>query len=221
MRRQVVPELLDADAGSAREVRDSLDDLQRINTLFGGVTSTAKMVRRVAQQTGSKNLSLLEVASGRGFVPQAANDWLACDGITLDISLLDRAPTHLPNNGVPTYVGDALALPFAENSFDLVSCSLFLHHLDRQQVATFVRQTLRVARKAVLISDLIRSRIHLTLTHLGLPLFRSPITWHDAPASVRAAYTPAEVRDMLANCGARRVDIESHYLYRMGVILWK
>jgi hypothetical protein len=29
------------------------------------------------------------------------------------------------------------------------------------------------------------------------------------------------VRAMLAGCGARRVEINSHYLYRMGVILWK
>jgi ubiquinone/menaquinone biosynthesis C-methylase UbiE len=221
MRRQVVPELLDADSGTAREVHDSLDDLQRINTLFGGVTSTAKMVRRVAQETGRKEFSLLEVASGRGFVPQAANDWLACDGITLDIRLLDRAATHLPKNGIPAYVGDALSLPFAENSFDLISCGLFLHHLESDQVIAFARETLRVARKAVLISDLVRTRLHLILAHISLPLYRSPITWHDALASIRAAYTPDEVHRMLTNSGARQVEIERYYLYRMGVILWK
>jgi ubiquinone/menaquinone biosynthesis C-methylase UbiE len=221
MRRVVVPELLDGDAGTPHQVRTSLDDLQRINTLFGGVTSTAKMVRHVSRETGAKKLSLLEVASGSGFVPKAANEWLASDGIQLEISLLDRARTHLPNNGVPTYVGDALALPFADNSFDLVSCGLFLHHLDAGQVATFARETLRVAHTAVLISDLVRSRLHLALAHISLPLYRSPITWHDALASIRAAYTPDEIRPMLANCGARRVEIERHYLYRMGIILWK
>ena len=93
--------------------------------------------------------------------------------------------------------------------------------LDPAQAVTFGRESLRVARKAMLISDLIRSRMHLVLTHIGLPLFRSPITWHDAPASVRAAYTRAEVGAMLADCGARKVEIKTHYLYRMGVILWK
>ena len=221
MRRRVVPELLDADQGTDREVRDSLRDLRHINSLFGGVTSTTAMVRKIAKATGEKHFSLLEVASGTGFVPHAAQDWLAGDGIALDISLLDRAPTHLPSNGVPTFVGDALALPFPDNSFDLISCGLFLHHLDPAQVLAFARESLRVARRAVLISDLIRSRTHLVLTHLGLPLFRSRITWHDAPASVRAAYTRPEVRTMLADCGARQIDIGTHYLYRMGVILWK
>jgi ubiquinone/menaquinone biosynthesis C-methylase UbiE len=205
MRRRVVPELLDADAGTEREVNDSLKDLQRINTLFGGVSSTTAMVRKVARES----------------VPRAAKRRLNGDGVNLDVSLLDRARTHLPSNGVPTFVGDALALPFSDDSFDLVSCGLFLHHLDPAQVLAFARESLRVAKRAVLISDLIRSRVHLILTRMGLPLFRSPITWHDAPASVRAAYTREEVRKMLADCGARKVEIGTHYFYRMGVILWK
>jgi hypothetical protein len=221
MRRKVVPEMLDADAGTEREVRDSINDLQRINTLFGGVSSTTAMVRKVARETGAKNLSLLEVASGAGFVPRATKKKLAGDGVSLEVSLLDRARSHLPSNSVPTFVGDALALPFPDNSFDMISCGLFLHHLDPVQVLSFARESLRVAKRALLISDLIRSRVHLVLTHIGLPLFRSPITWHDAPASVRAAYTRDEVRSLLADCGARRIEIGTHYLYRMGVILWK
>lgn len=221
MRRKVVPEWLDADQGSERDVRQSLTDLQRINKLFGGVSSTTAMVRKVARETGLSSLSLLEVASGAGFVPLSAEKRLRPEHIALQVTLLDRAETHLPRNGTTAIVGDALALPFDDNAFDLVSCGLFLHHLGPTQVLQFGRETLRVARKAVLISDLIRSRVHLVLTHIGLPLFHSPITWHDAPASVRAAYTRAEAREMLKDSGARKIEIGIHYLYRMGVILWK
>lgn len=220
MRRVVVDEWLDADKGSEQDVQRSLRDLQRINSLFGGVSSTAAMIREVAREAGTRSLSLLEVASGAGFVPRAAQNWLAGD-VELEVSLLDRAKSHLPANGIPTYVGDVLALPFPDNSFDLISCGLFLHHLDPENVKRFARESLRVARRAVLISDLIRSRLHLTLAQLSLPLYRSPITWHDAPASIRAAYTRNEVRVMLADCGARKVEIERHFFYRMGVILWK
>jgi hypothetical protein len=73
----------------------------------------------------------------------------------------------------------------------------------------------------VLINDLIRSRLHLLLVYLGLPLFRSRITWHDAPASVRRAYTCDEMRVLLADVGAREVQVSRHYLFRMGVLLWK
>ena len=72
-----------------------------------------------------------------------------------------------------------------------------------------------------LINDLVRSPLHLALVYAGLPLFRSRITWHDAPASVRRAYTRQEMRQMLQGLPAERVTISKHYLYRMGVLLWK
>jgi hypothetical protein len=85
----------------------------------------------------------------------------------------------------------------------------------------FARESLRVSRRAVVINDLIRSRLHLVLTYLGLPLFRSRITWHDAPASVRRAYTRTEMRQILQNVCNCRIEVSTHYLYRMGIVLWK
>ena len=74
---------------------------------------------------------------------------------------------------------------------------------------------------AVLINDLIRDPFHLALVYAGLPLYRSRVTRHDAPASVRQAYTVQEMRAMLAHTSAARVEIRRHYLFRMGVIAWK
>jgi len=63
--------------------------------------------------------------------------------------------------------------------------------------------------------------VHLALVYLGLPLFRSRITWHDAPASVRRAYTREEMQSMLADLPAKRIETTTHYFYRMGILLWK
>jgi len=59
------------------------------------------------------------------------------------------------------------------------------------------------------------------LVILGLPLFRSRITWHDAPASVRAAYTLKEMEALLSGMKARKLDVSRYFLYRMGAVLWK
>ena len=118
-------------------------------------------------------------------------------------------------------VADALNLPFPDSTFDLVSCSLFVHHLSPEQVTQFARESLRVCRQAVLVNDLVRSPLHLTLVYAGMPLYRSRLTWHDAPASVRQAYTIKEMRKFFQQSGAASVEIQRHYLYRMGVIAWK
>ena len=121
-------EILDSDECPAPERDISLRDLCRINRWFGGVGTTRSLIERVASVSGRSHFSVLEVASGFGEVPRVAASRLARNGITLDITDLDRLGSHL-RRGHRAVVADALALPFADNSFDLVTCSLFAHHL--------------------------------------------------------------------------------------------
>jgi len=220
MKRVAIPELLDTDSGSPAEIAASLSDLNRINRWFGGISTTTSMIRRVARKLGVLSLSMLEVAAGSGYVPERARQKLVHDGIELKVTLLDRAPSHLVN-GNRAIAGDVLALPFRDASFDLVGSVIFLHHLSPDQVIQSVNEALRVSRTAVLINDLVRHPMHLALVYAGLPLFRSRLTHHDAPASVRQAYSPAEIRDLLKRTKAAHVEIHRHYLFRMGVIVWK
>jgi ubiquinone/menaquinone biosynthesis C-methylase UbiE len=148
------------------------------------------------------------------------SDQLARRGFRLEVTLLDRAASHVGNGG-GSVVGDALALPFRDSSFDLVCSELFVHHLSPDQIVEFVREGLRVCRRALLINDLIRDPLHLALAYAGFPLYRSRLTRNDAPASVRQAYTLDEMQAMLRRAGVARMETSTHYLYRMGVIAWK
>jgi hypothetical protein len=155
-------------------------------------------------------------------VTSKARQELERSGIALQVMLLDRMAGHFGTaNGVPRLAGDALSLPFWENSFDLVSSNLFAHHLSPTELIGFVGESLRVCRRAVLINDLIRSRLHLGAVYAGFPLYRSRLTRNDAPASVRQAYTPDEMARILQDTPAARVEITRHYLFRMSVIVWK
>jgi hypothetical protein len=224
MQRVVTQEILDSPECPPREVEASLRDLSRINRWFGGVATTRKLIERVASATGRKHFSLLEVAAGFGEVPKIAAQHLARKGITLEVTHLDRMYSHLLP-GKRAVVADALALPFPDSSFDLVSSSLFAHHLEPAQLAGFAVEALRVSRCAVLINDLIRHPLHLALVYAGYPLMRSYVSRVDGVASVRRAYVPEEMRKILASAspiGSRQQpEISRHYLFRMGVIAWK
>jgi hypothetical protein len=263
MKRIPTLELLDTDAGTPAEIAGSLADLRMINRWFGGVATMVELTRRVVQacaglerdgapdvparptahqRVAPRSLSLLDVASGSGYVPYSTREQLLRQGLELEVTLLDHAASHFdgawhenaaqgdrasgvlarPNrNGARSVVGDVLSLPFRDSSFDLVGSVLFAHHLGPDDLVRFVNESLRVCRKAVLINDLIRDPIHLALVYSGFPLYRSRLTRNDAPASVRQAYTQDEMRDILSRTNAARVEIDSHYLYRMGVIAWK
>lgn len=221
MKRTVIPELLDSDDGTPSEIAASLSDLNGINRRFGGISTTQALVEQIAGKLDAKSISLLEVAAGTGAVPAAVAAAMAQTGVAIEVTLLDRAASHLKNGNRGAVAGDALALPFSDASFDVVSCSLFVHHLTPDEVVQFLNEGLRVCRTAVLINDIVRSRVHLGLVYAGMPLYRSRLTQHDAPASVRQAYTVNEMRDMVNQSSAARVEITRHFLFRMGVIAWK
>jgi ubiquinone/menaquinone biosynthesis C-methylase UbiE len=224
MKRVVIPELLDTDAGTPAEVATALSDLRNINRWFGGIATTQSMIAQVVRRHGARSLSLLEVAAGAGDVPHAASAHMRKAGVRLQVTLLDRAHSHLKNgsgNGSSAVAGDALALPFADGSFDLVSSCLFAHHLEPRELVQFVNEALRVGRTAVIINDLVRDPIHLALVYASLALYRSRFNRHDAPASVRRAYTVKEMNEMLEQTRAARVEIERRPVFRMGAIAWK
>lgn len=223
MRRIVTQELLDEDTGSAAEVAKSLAELRTVNRLFGGISTSTALLKNACARACLSDATVLDVGSGSGDTALGAAAGVARTGVRVRVTLLDRLATHLPQNAsshlAGTVVGDALALPFGDSSFDFVTCSLLMHHLEPEQVAAFAREALRVTRHAVLINDLVRSPIHLALASVGLIPF-THMSRHDGIASVRRAYTPREVVAMTRGIGSR-AELSRHYLYRMGVAIWK
>ncbi|MFL6428875.1 MAG: methyltransferase domain-containing protein [Acidobacteriaceae bacterium] len=225
MERIVEDEWLDDDRGTPAEIDAALNSIALANRRFGGLRLHARLLKRALTHVpGGRPPHILEVASGRGDVLQAA---LLQLGVHPEITLLDRSPAHLPDSrawpaalATPGLVtGDALALPVADASVDIVSCCLFLHHLEPPQVARFLTEAQRVARVAIIINDLERSPIHHRLARLNRIMDRSRISRHDGPASVHRAYTYRELARMLANTGSSFV-LERAWLYRLGAVLW-
>lgn len=222
MKRRPTTELLDSDAGTACEVAGSLRDLRWFNRWFGGISTVRNLLSSAIAASPGQELSVLDVASGEGYIAARMHEEFGQKGVRLQFALLDRSRTHLPANGtLPKIAGEALNLPFQHASFDFVLTSLFVHHLAPDDAVMFAREALRVCRSAVLVHDLIRHPLHLMLAYAGVPFYRSRITRNDAPASVWQAYTAKEMRGFFQQAGAADVDISTHYLYRMGVIAWK
>ena len=208
-------ELLDGPLGDPGALEDNLRDLRRINRLLGGVDLSARAVASLAG--GRENLTLLDVGTGAADIPVALLARARGDGRQLSITAtdgraevvraaravdpgLDRTP------GLKLAVADGLALPYPDASFDVAHISLVLHHHDPAEAVTLLRELRRVARSGVVVNDLSRGR----LRWLGAVLLTATITSgrytrHDAPLSVRRAYTLDEVRSLFRDAGIRPV----------------
>jgi ubiquinone/menaquinone biosynthesis C-methylase UbiE len=228
MERIQKQELLDSDHWPEAEVACALCAIGRVNRFYGGHRMHKRLFRRVCSKFNIKKLHVLEVASGYADVLQAASLMLKKRNISLEISLLDRCAKHLPQRHnwhkalhLPTLLtGDALELDLADNSVDVVSCCLFLHHLSVDEARAFLREALRVSRVAVLINDVERKRVNYYLSQLQTLVDPSRLSRHDGPASVQQAYTYAEMRNLLQETHCN-FELQRGYLYRLGAIAWK
>src|SRR5258708_11786059 len=129
MKRRPTQELLDTDSGTAAEVAASMRDLRWFNRWFGGISTTRQILRAASQGAGRNTITVLDVGAGDGFIADTMRREFESSGIAVRFTLLDRSTSHLPRNGSMTKIaGEALNLPFADASFDFVSCSLFVHH---------------------------------------------------------------------------------------------
>ena len=215
--------MLDDDAGSPEEVQGALRSLVFVNRWFGGDRVHRRLLLDAAQ--GRSELSVLEVAAGRATTLAAAALSLKRRAIAVHPLLLDRQASHLPPAWPASLpppkllAGDALAIPLPDASVDVVSCCLFLHHLAPEEVAAFLREALRVARVAVLINDLERTRLHYALAWLFSLVDPSRLSSHDGPVSVRQAYSLKELRAALEATG-RRFTLRRAYLCRLAALLW-
>jgi len=222
VKRYPQPELLDDASLDPEEALISLRDLRTINLLFGGVSTTAALLRRAMRTEKLRRASVLEVASGDGYSIACAAKQLQREGLHVAPLCLDRRGLASGDSGISNIVvGDALRLNFPANSFDFVSCGLFVHHLAPSQVVEFINGALKIANYAVLINDLRRSWVHFALVHAWTPLFRSQVSRVDGAISVRQAYTPKELRDLICQTQAQALEIRRRFLFRMAAIAWK
>ena len=95
-------------------------------------------------------------------------------------------------------------LPYQNETFDVGHASLVVHHLDEDAAVRFLAELGRVSRRGIVVNDLHRGRLGLLGAWLaGRFLTRNRYTRHDAPLSVRRAYTLAGGRGAAAPGRAR------------------
>jgi hypothetical protein len=116
---------------------------------------------------------------------------------------LDHRPVHLRNAPLPRVVADGFRLPFAKHAFDFVLCSSVLHHFPDNGVVDMVSTMRLCARRALLLLDLERH----PLAYHFLPMTRKilgwgPLTVHDGPISVAAAFRLEELVSLTRAAGS-------------------
>jgi ubiquinone/menaquinone biosynthesis C-methylase UbiE len=219
-REEVRRELLDGPMTQGERDR-ALADIDRLSAWFGGYALTIRAVRALLRGAGGQHVPVVvDVGGGRGDLARRLVRRARREGRRLRVVVVDRDEGGLvPGAGgrdwpeVLRVCADAAALPLRDEAVDVATTSLVLHHLPPDAAVATLESMRAVARRGMVVNDLLRTRLSWLLVVLATALFtRHAVARHDGPLSVRRAYAPAELRALCEKAGWRRFAIRRHPL---------
>lgn len=196
--------------------RAALVGLARLNRFTFVAPAIYRRIRKCALAL-RRPLKVLDIATGSGDMPIYWAKKAKRERLPIDFTGVDFSPTAIEfatasaegaSVDVHFMYRDVLAdrLP---SGFDLITCGLFIHHLDEIQIAKLLQSMQAAANHALIICDLERSMLNLSSVWFAAhAVTRSPIVHGDAVKSVRAALTREEFAFLASQSLGRPVRVE-------------
>ena len=227
--RRDLEELLDRADVDARQLAGNLRDLRLLNRGLGWSAAVSHDVEAIMTRRGLRTVTLLDVATGSADIPRVVVSRGAMRGrhvraVASDVSaavLRQARAGGAAVSGVALVQHDGAALPFRDGAFDLALLCLAAHHFAPDALVRVLAELWRVARHAVVVSDLTRGRSGYLLARLMALVLHNPLTAHDGPVSVLRAYTPDELRRLARTAGLERVRVRTFFPARMTLVAEK
>jgi len=202
------PELMDRPQPISVELRHTLRELEFLNRYFGG----HRFVRRFLAERWRRRKPIyrvLDLGTGGGDFPRAIVDWARSEGIALQVDAVDSGATivdlaarfSIGHPEIRYRQGDALTYD-SRDGYDLVHCSLSLHHFDKDDAAELLRRMRALSASDVLITDLVQGwRTTLGVALVNRLLRHERMTIEDGDTSARRAYSFDEVDELARQAG--------------------
>lgn len=220
------PEWIDSHEPSETDFAASFRDIARVNRFLGGTHTVMTSVAPLVRAMPAGPVTLLDLATGSADIPRALVRAARSGRFgprPLRVTATDNHPKVLAlarelSSGYPEIrieTADAFALPYDNGQFDLVLCSLAFHHFGPEGCVRVLREMERVSRVGFVVNDLLRDRTACFLIGVLTRLVgANRLTRHDAPLSVRRAFTPAEYAQMARDAGIPSFETRTMPFYR-------
>jgi 2-polyprenyl-3-methyl-5-hydroxy-6-metoxy-1,4-benzoquinol methylase len=218
-------ELIDQPGLDVGLLGEELHLLAELNRRLGGYQLMLEYVKWLLGSTPAKSLSILDLGTGCADIPRAIVAWsrqrklgVSVTAVDVNPKVLEIAEAHSRDWPEIQFARhDLRSLPYPPENFDIVLCSLALHHFISADAAAILRSIHGLARVGYIVNDLRRNWGAIWLTELlARTLVRSKIFQHDAPHSCRAAFTLRELENLAGQAGLGNYQIQRHHLcFRM------
>ena len=201
-----------------------LREIRFINRFTGDTRVLKNTLLREVRHLDLRKFSVLDVGAGSGELLRTiaefgrkTNREFFLTGVELNersAKAILEASADFPE--IKSVRGDALKLPFADNSFDYSICSLFIHHLSDENIVSVLQEMNRVSRRGIFVIDLHRHPMAYELYKIFCVAFRiSPLVREDGSLSILRSFKPDELRRFSEEAGLKDVSVERSFPFRI------
>lgn len=223
-RRSYELEHLDKGDYTPEEYEGCLVELRRINKWLGDARALRASLVPEIERAGLRSFSVLDVGAGSGELLRVAareargRGWHAR---LVGLELNERSARAILEESrgfeeIGAVGGDAFHLPFADDAFDYVICSLFTHHFRDEGVVEILREFRRVARRRLFVIDLHRHAVaYFFYTTVGRLFLRNRLIREDGALSIRRSFSARELRRLAERAQLARVSVRRRFPFRL------
>jgi 2-polyprenyl-3-methyl-5-hydroxy-6-metoxy-1,4-benzoquinol methylase len=201
------PELMDRAQPVSTELETDLRNLRALNRWFGSYALIENFLRRWIR--GGDKLRIVDLATGSGDIPRLIVEHARRVGAEVSVQAVDQQSSTLE-------IARGLSIQFpeiefepadilnfgADETYDLVLCSLALHHFSDDDAVRVLRRCRDLSRKFVLVSDLRRGWLTTAGVYLlTAAIFREPMTRTDGRLSAARAFSSEELCALAERAG--------------------
>jgi len=204
------PELMDRPQPVTAELVSDLRNLRQFNRYFGSYALITRFLRRWI--TPEAHLRVLDLATGSGDIPRLVVNHARKVGARISVLAIDQQSSTLE-------IARSLSVDFPEiefrqgdvvsfeddTQFDIVLCSLALHHFDESSAVRVLKRCRDLSRRFVLVADLRRGLLATVGVYLLTAfIYRESMTRYDARLSAARAFSYRELESLAGRAGWRQ-----------------
>ena len=200
-------ELMDRPQPVSAELERDLENIRELNRWFGSYALISMFLSRWIKP--GARLRIVDLATGSADIPRLVAECGRKIGAQLRIDAVDRQSATLEiakklsvqYSEINFFEGNILEWE-ADEPYDLVLCTLALHHFSDEDAVRVLERCRKLSRKFVLVSDLRRGSLATLGVHLlTATMFREPMTKYDARLSAARVFSFSEMSQLARRAG--------------------
>lgn len=228
--RSQATEIMDDFSMEGDLLKATLDKIAQINALLGGNRVTLEGVAALLKDIpANQKVTIVDIGCGNGDMLRQLSDTF-CSHRKIKLTGIDAnqaTVTHARNLSkdyphIEYYCQDITQLSFREQHYDIVLCTLTLHHFKEDEIRELMKIFYRQARKGVVINDLHRSALAYRLFQLVCFVFNlNRMVREDGLVSILRGFKKRELQHLSAELNIDQYSLKWKWAFRYQWIINK